>query len=184
MNDQDNQLHYDRLVEEALKGVVKRVLDKTAVDGLPGGHHFYITFRTAYPGVQIPSHLREKHPDEMTIVLQHQFWGLEVDDIGFSVTLTFNKVNERLIIPFAAVSGFTDPSAKFGLQFHVDMDGVNAAEAAATALIEDALERLDESTKDFDDAFAGSDDNDGARTDLAAGDDTGKVVALDAFRKK
>lgn len=110
-------LRYDKMVEDALRGVVRQSLAQVAKNGFPGNHHFYVTFRTAAPGVVLPEHLRAQYPEEMTIVLQHQFWGLEVDEDAFEVTLSFNKVHERLRVPFAALTGFVDPSVRFGLQF-------------------------------------------------------------------
>jgi hypothetical protein len=113
-----NPLRYDRLIEEALRGVVRRALREVAdVGDLPGSHHFYITFKTTAAGVSLADRRREKYPDEMTIVLQYQFWALEVAADHFAVTLKFDNVPERLVIPFAAVTAFADPAAKFGLQF-------------------------------------------------------------------
>ena len=113
-------LRYDKMVEAALRGVVRDVLALAAKTGLPGSHHFYITFRSAHPGVVLPGELRERYPDEMTIVLEHQFWDLAVEDERFAVTLSFKNRPERLTVPFAAVTGFADPSVKFGLQFQVE----------------------------------------------------------------
>jgi uncharacterized protein len=109
--------HYDEMVEAALRGVVHDVLARVARDGLRSEHHFYITFRTGAPGVALPPQILAKYPEEMTIVLQHQFWGLEIGDAAFSVTLSFSSRMERLTIPFAAITTFADPSVKFGLQF-------------------------------------------------------------------
>ncbi|HEV2334524.1 MAG TPA: ClpXP protease specificity-enhancing factor SspB [Stellaceae bacterium] len=111
--------HYEKMVEGALRGVVRDALRQAARDGLRSAHHFYIGFGTRMPGVVIPDHLRERYPDEMTIVLQHQFWDLEITEIGFSVTLSFQKQLERLVIPFAAVRSFADPSVNFALEFAV-----------------------------------------------------------------
>jgi len=108
---------YDKMVENALRGVPREALARAARDGLRGGHHFYITFRTGAEGVVLPPQLLAKFPETMTIVLQHQFWGLEVGGEAFSVTLSFNSRMERLTIPFAAVTTFADPSVEFGLQF-------------------------------------------------------------------
>jgi hypothetical protein len=108
---------YTAMVETALRGVVREALTRAGKNGLRGGHHFYITFRTAAPGVELPDYLRQQYPDEMTIVLQHQFWHLTVEEAGFSVGLSFQSKLERLSVPFAAVTGFADPSVKFGLQF-------------------------------------------------------------------
>lgn len=113
----DEPLRYDRMVEAALRGVMRSALAETAKRGLPGEHHFYITFLTKAPGVALPPYLGAQFPDEMTIVLQHQFWDLAVDDSRFGVTLAFSGKNERLEIPFAAVTAFADPSVNFGLKF-------------------------------------------------------------------
>ena len=115
----DSLIPYDEIVQEALRAVVGRVLGEIVQSGseLPGTHHFYITFKTGAPGVSIPPHLRERFPDEMTIVLQNKFWELEVRDDGFSVGLSFNQIPAKLSIPFAAITAFVDPAVDFGLQF-------------------------------------------------------------------
>ena len=113
----DDLIRYDVLLQDALRGVVRKVMREVADGGLPGEHHFYIAFDTTAPGVRMSSRLRQQHPEEMTIVLQHQFWDLSVSDHGFEVGLSFGGVPERLLIPFAAVKGFFDPSVQFGLQF-------------------------------------------------------------------
>jgi hypothetical protein len=113
----NQQIDYASLVEKALLRVVHDVLATVAEDGLPGAHHLYITFRTDHPGVVMDDTLSARYPSEMTIVLQHEFWGLEVSDDRFAVTLSFNTVSQRLEIPFAAVTVFADPSVEFGLQF-------------------------------------------------------------------
>ena len=110
---------YPKMVESALRGVMREALARTARQGLPGDHHFYIGFRTGAPGVILPKHLLTKYPEEMTIVLQHQFRALEVSEDAFSVNLSFQSRSERLRIPFAAVTTFADPSVNFGLQFEV-----------------------------------------------------------------
>jgi len=109
-------IRYDLLVQEALKGVVRKVLIDCK-DGLPGEHHFYISFQTDFPGVRLSNRLREKYPQEMTIVLQHQFWDMNVTEHTFEVGLSFSGVPERLLIPFDALTGFFDPSVQFGLKF-------------------------------------------------------------------
>lgn len=113
----DDEINYEELVQDGLRGVVRETLVRVAEEGMIGLHHFYISFSTEYPGVQLGESLKERHPEEMTIVLQHQFWGLEVDDEGFFVTLSFNDTQERIYIPFNALLSFMDPSVKFGLQF-------------------------------------------------------------------
>ena len=115
----DSLIPYDEIVQEALRAVVGRVLGQVQDAGgeLPGNHHFYITFKTGAPGVSIPSHLRQRFPDEMTIVLQNKFWELKVEPDQFSVGLSFNQVPAKLVIPFAAITAFVDPAVDFGLQF-------------------------------------------------------------------
>lgn len=115
----DSLIPYDEIVQEALRAVVGRVLGEIVQAGgsLPGNHHFYITFKTGAAGVSIPSHLRERFPDEMTIVLQNKFWDLEVRNDGFSVGLSFNQMPAKLSIPFSAITAFVDPAVDFGLQF-------------------------------------------------------------------
>lgn len=119
----DSLIPYDEIVQEALRAVVGRVLGEVARSGgLPGDHHFYITFKTCAAGVEIPRHLIERFPDEMTIVIQNKFWDLKVHDDGFEVGLSFNQIPTRLVIPFAAVTGFVDPSVDFALQFQAQAD--------------------------------------------------------------
>lgn len=120
--DVNSLIPYDEIVQDTLRAVVGRVLRQVQSDGLPGEHHFYITFRTDAPGVDIPRALRERFPTEMTIVLQNRFWDLDVTDTGFSVGLSFNQVPSLLVIPFSAVTAFVDPAVDFGLQFHVAVD--------------------------------------------------------------
>ncbi|MDR1333731.1 MAG: ClpXP protease specificity-enhancing factor SspB [Holosporaceae bacterium] len=112
-----NGFKYDELVQKALISVVKEVLGETVANGLPGNHHFYIRFRTDHPKVEIPNFLRERHPEEVMIVIQYQFWDLKVFQDKFCVDLSFNGVRETLRIPFSALTAFVDPSVKFALQF-------------------------------------------------------------------
>ncbi len=113
----DDLIRYDLLVQDALRGVVRKVLSDAAQNGLMGEHHFYVSFRTEAPGVRISQALRDKYPQDMTIVLQHQFWDLNVTEHAFEVGLSFSGVPERLLVPFDALSGFFDPSVQFGLKF-------------------------------------------------------------------
>ena len=158
----DDQLRYDRMVETALRDVVRQALKEIAASGLPGDHHFYVTFLTGAPGVDIPGHLAEQYPDEMTIVLQHQFEDLDVTDETVSVTLSFNNAKERLTIPFAAVSTFADPSVNFALQFQP----VTAESEQQAPPVEAAPEPEPEPAP------------------AAVAEGGGKIVALDQFRKK
>jgi uncharacterized protein len=116
----EDLIRYDVMVQEALLGVVRKVLQDAGRFGLPGEHHFYITFRSQAPGVRISARLKEKYPEEMTIVLQHQFWDLIVGDTTFEVGLSFGGVPERLLVPYDALTGFYDPSVQFGLKFTPD----------------------------------------------------------------
>ncbi|MGL4541511.1 MAG: SspB family protein [Polymorphobacter sp.] len=114
----DSLIPYDEIVQDALRSVVQRVLERIdAEGGLPGSHHFYIAFRTRYPGVEMPKHLLERYPEEMTIVIQHREWDLKIDNQHFEIGLSFNQVPAKLSIPFDAVTGFVDPAVDFTLQF-------------------------------------------------------------------
>ncbi|HWK45986.1 MAG TPA: ClpXP protease specificity-enhancing factor SspB [Stellaceae bacterium] len=173
-------LRYDKMVETALRGVVQQALALAAEHGLPPGHHFYITFRTGFPGVVMPEFLRTEYPDEMTVVLEHQFWGLEVDDMKFEVTLSFRSQGERLTIPLAAISAFADPSVKFGLEFPAQPTDPSAV-APAKAKPRAAGPKMVAAATDEKQPSAD-------RPDEAAGDGAaakpGEVVRLDTFRKK
>jgi hypothetical protein len=124
-------IRYDLLAQDALRSVVRKVLIDVARGGLPGEHHFFIAFDTRASGVKISSRMRAKYPEEMTVVLQHQFWDLDVGEDSFSVGLSFGGVAEKLVIPFAAIKGFHDPSVPFGLQFELVTEAQAAPAAAA-----------------------------------------------------
>ena len=163
----EDALQYERLVEEALRDVMRKALAIVAKDGLDGEHYFHITFLTDHPGVDIPASLHREYPDEMPVILQNAFWDLEVDDTGFSVSLSFNRVQQRLTIPFDAISVFQDPPANFRLHFQAgeedDENGETNAEDGVVA-VPKAVENTASKT---------------------ASPDTGdKVVTLDAFRNK
>lgn len=174
MKDEDDILRYDRMVEGALRGVVKKSIQEVIDHGLPGDHHFYITFLTDYPGVKIPDYLRERYPGEMTIVLQYQFSDLKVDDELMQVTLSFNNVPERLKIPLAAISIFADPSVNFALQFQPLGEALDEADLAV-------LEELEE---DGPEDTGGGGKGGGKGKKGGGGKKTGEVVSLDKFRKK
>jgi hypothetical protein len=156
---------YDMMVQEALLGVVRKSLRQAATHGLPGNHHFYITFKTRHPEVDIPPYLKEKYSDEMTIVIQYQFWGLEVREDNFEVMLSFNDKHERLFIPFVALTGFADPSVKFGLQFQ------SSEESAPGLETDDFGPNLDAQAQK-------------TRDEPPPTSTSGEVVSLDHFRKK
>ena len=128
-----DSIDYQRLVEDALRDVVRRVLADVAEEGLPGDHHFYIGFRTGHPGVVMPRSLRDLYPEEMSLILQHRFWNLAVNDDGFAVELTFSGSRQRLEIPFAALTMFADPSAEFALRFMPRAPGATSAMSATSA---------------------------------------------------
>ncbi|MDJ1158582.1 ClpXP protease specificity-enhancing factor SspB [Chelatococcus sp. SYSU_G07232] len=198
-------IRYDLHVQDALKGVVRKVLGDAARDGLPGDHHFYVSFRTEHPGVRMSTRLREKYPQEMTIVLQHQFWDLTVNEHAFEVGLSFSGIPERLLVPFEAISGFFDPSVQFGLKFEVQGEeaeeeaGDEGAPApdkaaarprgAATEPAEVAPRAKSRPAATAADAKSGtapaSSDEAAAVQTPEGGDGKGaQVVSLDAFRKK
>jgi hypothetical protein len=120
-------IRYDVLVQDALRGVVKKIIGEVVKAGLPGQHHFFVSFDTQHPGVRMSTRLRQRYPDEMTVVLQHQFWDLNVSDIAFEVGLSFSGIPERLYVPFNSIKGFFDPSVQFGLQFEPVRDGEGAS---------------------------------------------------------
>ena len=116
----EDQIHYPSLIDQAMRGVVRDVLKRVQATGLPANHHFYISYSTLHPGVKMSEQLRAKYPKEITIVIQHQFWDFKVEENYFNVTLSFAGVPEKLVVPFAALTAFADPSIKFGLQFQSD----------------------------------------------------------------
>jgi uncharacterized protein len=113
----EREIDYEALAQSAMRGIVRTVLTRVAKSGLPGEHHFYIAFKTGAPGVVLSKRLKERYPEEMTVVLQHRFWDLLVNDVRFEVKLTFDSIPERLVVPFAAIKVFFDPSVPYGLQF-------------------------------------------------------------------
>lgn len=167
-SDPEPTIRYDKMVEKALRGVVTQALDHVVKNGLPNDHHFYITFMTDYPGVEMPSYLREQYPEEMTIVLQYQFYGLEAHEEKFQVTLSFNNVPERLVIPTEAVTIFADPSVNFALQFQP---------------MEDVEEDEDDLPPPPPPSKTGKNDT-GKKPGKGKKEEAGKVIALDTFRKK
>ncbi|MEJ8474716.1 SspB family protein [Roseibium algae] len=183
----EDLLRYDILIQDALRGAVKKILAEVGRTGLPGEHHFYIAFDTNAPGVRISQRLKERYPEEMTVVMQHQFWDLAIGEHAFEVGLSFGGVPEKLLVPYSSIKGFFDPSVQFALEFD---PGKTAEE-----LPEDLLEAVEELTKaeklaedivakvpeDSDAEVATSDKKDDK---APAGDSTGAVVSLDAFRKK
>ena len=152
-----DEMHYEQLAQDALRGVIRSALERAATpEGIPGAHHFYITFKTRAPGVSVPPDVMAKYPDEMTVVLQHQYWDLKVEADRFSVMLKFGGMPKVLSMPYTAVTRFYDPSVQFLLQFEMPL----IEEAIAEAPVAEA------------------------ETPPPSGDDGPKVVSLDQFRKK
>ncbi len=156
----EEAFRYDKMVERALRGVVQQALQEVVDDGVLDDHHFYITFSTEYPGVKIPDYLKERYPGEMTIVLQHQFYDLEVNAERFSVMLSFNNVPERLVIPLAAITIFADPSVNFALQFQPLGDEDEVDDEVHFEAEELSIDKQDKEKK------------------------KGEVISLDSFRKR
>lgn len=168
----DIPLYYESMVDAAMRSVVREALEEVAGLGLPGDHHFYITFKTDAAEVEMPAHLRAQHPEDITIVLQHQFWNLLVDEAGFSVDLSFSGKREHLYVPFKALVSFVDPSVEFGLQFakktaRVDGEG----EAGSLLAAPQGEAETAEGPKESAPGESGGESGD-------------KVVSLDRFRKK
>ncbi len=183
-------LRYDLMVQDALKGVVRKILTEAGRDGLPGDHHFYITFRTTAPGVRLSQRLRDKHTEEMTIVLQHQFWDLSVSEHAFEVGLSFSSVPERLLIPFDAITTFFDPSVQFGLKFETQ-EGAEPAAAAEPAASPRPRGAGSEPSEAPPAPLAGvkatkaaPEDAKTEETPETAESGGAQVVSLDSFRKK
>lgn len=178
----DYVLRYDKMVETALRNVVRETLTQVSKDGLPADHHFYITFDTGDDRVEIPEYLQKRYPSEMTIVLQHQFYGLKIDEEKFSVTLSFNNSPERLVVPFDAIRIFADPSVSFALQFETPFDDIEddpSLNLALDSAIPKEPGRPSEKLQVRKPA-KGAADNEDAEDE----EKRGEVVSLAAFRKK
>jgi len=193
-------IRYDLLVQDALRGVVRKVLSDVARDGLQGDHHFSITFKTQTPSLRLSARMRQQYPDEMTIILQHQFWDLRVTEQAFEVGLSFQGKSELLLIPFEAVTGFYDPSVEFGLKFEFELA---AAEASANdagvpptpatekvPALRPAMNEKHTSEKQKPRGSASEPDevkpagNADARVAGPVPQGEAKIVSIDAFRKK
>lgn len=174
MTEIDHHIDYPELIDNAMRSVVRTALQQVESTGLPGEHHFFVSFLTNHPGVTISPVLKDRYPDEMTIVVQHQFWDLLVEDHRFSITLSFNNVAEKLVIPFDALSAFADPSIKFGLQFHNSQwDEEDEDEVHCPATGKTGREMPPE---------ASFDEEPPSEANPPANDS--KVLSIDAFRKK
>jgi len=170
-------MKYAQMVEDALRGVVRRALNAANTEGLHGNHHFYVTFLTRFPGVELPDHLMDRYEHDMTIVLQHQYWDLKVEETYFEVSLSFNKMPTHIHVPYAAVTSFADPSVQFGLQFEPQMDHVTGLDHISGGKAFSPMHVPDEASGS--DSPEGEDGEKDAPVEKA-----GEVVSLDAFRKK
>jgi hypothetical protein len=184
-----DHIRYDILTQEALRGMLRGVIEDTATNGLPGEHHFFITFDTTADGVVLSERMRAQYPQEMRIVLQHQFWDLAVTEESFEVGLSFGGIPERLVVPFAAIKAFVDPSVEFGLQFQEV--GESAEHAPAAPATDKAAKPARPAAEHKHPRRAPSLTTGPAPANTPAGDDTpdkpsgsGEVVRLDRFRKK
>jgi hypothetical protein len=175
---------YQALTDAALRSVVRDALRRIEKSGLIGSHHFYLTFKTQYPGVAIPDFLREQYPEEMTVILQHQFWGLRVKDEGFEVTLTFKKLPATLSVPFAALTAFFDPGVQFGLQFRGEQSGNKVSLTPAgtpSQLVSNIAPPEESKEKKAPSKSAKAEREEPEKTQPHPQAD---VVSLDSFRKK
>ncbi|MCI0736682.1 MAG: ClpXP protease specificity-enhancing factor SspB [Beijerinckiaceae bacterium] len=183
-------IRYDLLVQDALRRVVRDVLSGAARDGLPGEHHFYISFRTHARGVRLSSRMRDRYPGEMTIVLQHQYWDLSVTQEAFEVGLSFQNISELLLVPFDAVTRFADPAAGFELQFAVEDESAAAAEREDTRQQKAAPASARDPSPQLPHPEMGGIANkhetarQAAPRETAAPQGETKVVSIDTFRKK
>lgn len=182
-------IRYDILAQDALRGVVRKVMAEAAKKGLLGEHHFKISFDTNAPGIRLSPRLREQYPQEMTIVLQHQFWDLTVGDEAFEVGLSFNGIPERLRVPFDAITGFFDPSVEFGLQFATIVEETDSPDAAAEGDEAPPVKRAERKSPSKVAAGPRAVPSQPAAKDAEPGGDDkptsgAEVVRLDRFRKK
>jgi hypothetical protein len=171
-------MRYDLLAQDALRGVVRAALQRVEQQGLPGEHHFYISFNTRQPDVRISERLRKKYEKEMTIVLQHQFWNLHVHDHEFEVELSFNDVSEKLVVPFSAIKGFFDPAAQFALQFEMSEAKVEPVPEPAAAVPDPGPKFGTQAPEP--EALPAPPPASGPKPS----NDDKKIVSLDSFRKK
>jgi len=183
----EDLMRYDLLAQNALRGVVRDALRRVEKTGLPGEHHFFIQFNTRFPGVSIGERLHTKYPREMTIVLQHQFYNLQIWEDRFQVELSFDNIPEKLLVPFAAVKGFLDPYVQFGLQFDVKVEDEDQSKTETNikpTVSKSKLARADTgaTTKLEGNASSASGETDPA--EKPEDDAKPKVVSLDSFRKK
>lgn len=178
----EDLIRYDILTQEALRRVIRRVLEEVERAGLPGEHHFFITFDTRFPGVKLSKRMRERYPEEMTIVIQHSFWNLQTSEAGFEIDLSFDDIRERLRIPFDAIRGFFDPAVKFGLQF--DAVAANSDETGDGEETEATHQASTPSSAKRKKTVTDAAKGDTEEAENETGEEGAQVVSLDSFRKK
>jgi hypothetical protein len=178
----DEEIRYDLLTQDALRGVVRDVLTHVQRNGLPGEHHLYIAFDTSAEGVSISKRLKEQYPEEMTVVLQYQFWDLVVTDERFEVKLSFSNVPERLVVPFEAVKAFYDPSAQFGLQFGKPGAANDSARQHMASALPDLVSEQDREERPAEPPAEEPSEPETAEVVMSR--PPAEVVQLDRFRKK
>ena len=180
-----DQIRYDLLTQKALRGVVRTVLSDAAKKGLPGDHHFYIGFDTHAPGVRLSERLRTQYPEQMTIILQHQYWDLVVNEHGFEVGLSFGGIPEKLVVPFDAINSFFDPSVQFGLQFEEAAEGQdNTASANAQDKVAEKKSRAAPASRAPAAPPAAAPEPASTEPEPTKPAGGAEVVRLDRFRKK
>jgi hypothetical protein len=176
-------MHYEEMAQRALRGVVREALERAAgPQGLPGDHHFYITFKTHHPGVQVAPYLEERYPEDMTIVLEHQFWDLKVGESEFSVGLSFSQTPETIVVPFAAITRFYDPSVHFGLQFVTEDEEAKGETPGEMSTMPTSLPSAASGGAAAGGASSGKQGEEAGAE--AQEHPEANVVSLDAFRKK
>jgi hypothetical protein len=178
----EDEIRYDLLTQNALRGVVRDVLTQVQREGLPGEHHLYIAFDTGADGVSISKRLKEQYPEEMTVVLQYQFWDLVVTNERFEVKLSFSNVPERLVVPFSAVKAFYDPSAQFGLQFGKPGAANDSARQHMASAMPDLVGEGEEPRNTAEPAPEEAPE--AAGSEVVMSRPPAEVVQLDRFRKK
>ena len=201
MNDEEQPedlIRYDVLTQEALRDVIRKVLEEVATSGLPGEHHFFITFRTDHPSVRLSARMRERYPEEMTIVVQHSFWDLRITETYFEIDLSFDDILERLRVPFSSLKGFFDPHVKFGVQFDAEyLEAANGDVDSASENSDDGgeVENLPQVAQNREMAKTSKSKKSAKKTSKKASKksdekveeeqtESAEIVSLDQFRKK
>lgn len=177
-------IDYPGMIDSAMRSVVREALIHVDKFGLPGEHHFFISFQTNYPGVSISPQLKSRYPEEITIVVQHQFWDLKITDTQFSIMLSFNNIPEKLVVPFDALTAFADPSIKFGLQFHGKKPGSSMSSTGSNDSVKEDPVACPATGRTANEKPSMAGFEEGAPSDENAAANDEKVISLEAFRKR